>query len=114
LFVSYTCEHDKAEQSGKFDSLCLICSITIFIGILFTVKTRLALKQSKIFKVAFNLQSVTAGDYTVEVRLDNGFYDDWYENKYLKKYKDDHKTSVAMELKKQLKKDINKIIKAER
>jgi hypothetical protein len=84
----------------------------IFISFLFLLWVRYFFQGSKVDLMQFDVATVTAGDYSVEVKIPKEAYNEWakeFEAKY-----DETSQSRALVLKKQLKNEIEAIVKQER
>lgn len=87
----------------------------IFIAFIFMLWIRYAFQGAKIDLLDFDVSTITAGDYTVEIKFssENKEYQTWYDNVYVPEHKGKGK-SVALALKEQLRSEIELIIKSER
>ena len=82
LFVQYTCEQSAENQSMKYNQMCLISGTAILIALLFTVTMRYLFQGGKITKIDWDMATVTAGDYSVEIDIYKENYDEWMKNSY--------------------------------
>ena len=82
LFVQFTCEQSAENQSMKYNQMCLISGTAILIALLFTVTMRYLFQGGKITKIDWDMATVTAGDYSVEIDIYKENYDEWMKNSY--------------------------------
>ena len=86
MFVSYTCWHNVEDQEGRWDLLCIAGATGILIALLFLTWTRGAYQGAKILLQEFDVSTITAGDYTVEMKVPMDKYKDWRESVYKQTY----------------------------
>ena len=65
---------DKAEQSSKYKSLCTVSFFGIFTCCLFTIFVRWLYMKGKINQVEWDVATITANDYTVEMKIRRSKY----------------------------------------
>ena len=107
LFVQYTCIQDEASQAQKYDQLALAVATAVLISFLFTVSIRSMYQGGKIQQLEWDMSTVTAGDYSVELPISKDTYMNWKENEYRKPGGDfENQVAPAISLKRQLKKEI--------
>jgi len=122
LFVQYTCIHDIGTLYSRYNAICAIAFTSILMALIFLIWTRYSEKSSNIDVVTYDLATVTAGDYTVEVRFprtshkdksehspSETTYKEWYED-YLK---GDAKKGISpgISFKQRIVKDLKEIVK---
>jgi hypothetical protein len=86
MFVSYTCWHKEGELIQRYEQLSVASGISILIAFLFLIWTRYAFLGSKIWLLDFDVSTITAGDYTVEMKVPMDKYKDWLETVYKQTY----------------------------
>ncbi len=61
------------------------CYICCLIAYLFTISLRHLYQGGKIQQLEWDMATITAGDYTVELKIDeDGYRTQWYNNEYRK------------------------------
>jgi len=58
--------------------MCLAVSTAVAIAFLFTVVIRALYQGGKITKLDWDVTTITAGDYSVEFKIDKSSYKDWW------------------------------------
>ena len=109
IFVSYTCWHLDEDLITRHDQFCVASSCSILVALLFLTWTRNAYQGSKISLLEFDVSTVTAGDYTVEMKVPMGKYKDWRETVYKSTYYT-LGISSAMAFKETVRRDVENII----
>jgi hypothetical protein len=71
-----------AEQSTKYWELCVISACGILICLFFTIFCRWLYWYGKIQYTQWDALTLTAADYTVEMRIKEKSYKDWYQTEY--------------------------------
>lgn len=77
VFVQFTCVQDVASQHDKFNTLITSESIAILIGLLFYVMIRGLYQGGKLGAVEWDINTVTASDYTVMWEVHAETYEAW-------------------------------------
>jgi len=72
------------QQSTKYWELCVISACGILTCCLFTIFTRWLYFKGKLNQVEWDMATITAADYTVEMKVKGKAFRAWYENEYLK------------------------------
>ncbi len=109
LFVQYTCIQDEATQATKYEQMSLAVATAVLISFLFTVSIRSMYQGGKIQQIEWDMSTVTAGDYSVELPISKQAYEAWKANDYRKPGGDfENQIAPATSLKKQLKEEIEK------
>lgn len=88
VFASFECHHSIEEQHARYGQVVMIGTIAILIAFMFMLWIRWSFQGSKIDLLEFDCATITAGDYTVEVKISKEEYNDWYENVYRPKLMD--------------------------
>lgn len=83
MFVQYTCIQSKEELEEKYKEMCLICAIAALIPLLFTIAIRAIYQGGKIGRIEWDVTTVTAGDYTVEIAINGEDYISWKNHNYI-------------------------------
>ena len=84
LFVQYSCEQNKEEQSAKFNHLIVASATASLISLLFVLNLSSLYKGGKIQQLEWDISTVTAGDYSVEFDIPRRNYEEWYNRTYLR------------------------------
>lgn len=113
IFASFECHHELADQHTRYNQVVMIGTIGILIAFMFMLWIRWSFQGAKIDLLEFDVATITAGDYTVEVKFAKEEYNDWYENVYRPTLMDSG-ISTALALKNQLRKEVQSIIKVHR
>lgn len=87
--------------------MATIVGLVCFIAYLFTIAIRQLYQGGKIQRLEWDMATITAGDYTVELQIDEDGYRSWYNNDY-RKPGGDFENDVAPAL--SLKKHITQVI----
>jgi hypothetical protein len=77
LFVQYTCEHVPEDQAARYSKVSLIIFMGILISMIFMIWLRMAFQGSKVKALEFDITTLTAGDYTVEMPISSNDYKFW-------------------------------------
>ena len=88
--------------------------IGISIAFIFMLWVRWAFQGSKVDLLQFDVSTITAGDYTVEIKFDTKDYNHWFQNVYEKSEDKKRGVSPAIALKKNLSEEIIAIVQKER
>ena len=80
--MSYTCWHKEGELSERYEQLSIASGISILMAFMFLIWTRYAFQGSKILYLDFDVSTITAGDYTIEMKVPMDKYKDWLETEY--------------------------------
>lgn len=67
----------------KYSVLCVIAVIGVFVNLLFLQIIRTLRQNAKIQRLEWDLSTITAGDYTVELDIKSKAYKNWVETEYL-------------------------------
>ena len=82
FFIQYSCLQSQENLDMKYNQMCLIVSSACLIALLFTIVIRWLYQGGKMKQIDWDMSTVTAGDYTVEMMICREGYDDWKENVY--------------------------------
>jgi len=77
MFVQYTCVHPEDNQNIRYRGVAVIGFLAMLMACLLLIWTRYAMQSSKIEMLEFDVATVTAADYTVEMKIKKKAYDDW-------------------------------------
>jgi hypothetical protein len=77
LFMQYTCEHPIEEKETRYHAVSICVCIGIFISLLFMIWLRSSFQGAKIRALEFDISTLTAGDYTVEMKVKSDDYKYW-------------------------------------
>lgn len=69
LFVQYTCVMNEGQQRAKYFGLCVISFCGLMTCFLFTILTRWLHYKGRLNQVEWDMATVTAADYSVEVDI---------------------------------------------
>jgi len=98
--VQYTCIQTAENQEMKYNQMCLVVSTAVLISLLFTIMIRYLYQGGKMKQIDWDMATVTAGDYTVELPIVREGYDEWKQNNYMKAGGDfENQVSPALSLK---------------
>ena len=75
--MQYTCEMTSEQQSTKFRQLCVVTFFGSLTACLFAIFVRWIYLQGKIHQIEWDMATITAGDYTVEMPIKKENYLDW-------------------------------------
>ena len=91
----------------KYNQMCLIVSTAVLISLIFTITIRYLYQGGKMKQIDWDMATVTAGDYTVELPIVKEGYLDWKQNNYKQANGDfENEVSPALSLKTWLAKEI--------
>lgn len=62
--------------------MCLVVATGILIAFLFTITIRLLYQGGKMEQIDWDMTTITAGDYTVELEINLEQYEQWERNTY--------------------------------
>jgi len=113
LFVQYTCVHDTESMHSRYQAVCTIVFLSILMAFIFLIWTRKSMKGQVIDLIKYDLNTITAADYTIHTKFDPKNYMDWYEKDYKLNGDEASGISPAISLKKKIVKDIEEIVKNE-
>jgi hypothetical protein len=74
LFVQYTCIMSEEEQDVKYKEMCVVVSTGIFVCICFYLFARGTYSAQKLQQVEWDMATVTAADYAVELEIKSEAY----------------------------------------
>jgi hypothetical protein len=86
LFIQFTCVQTEEQQAIKYEKLSTAAAVGSLICLLFTVGIRYLYQGGKIKQLDWDMSTITAGDYTVELEIDKTGYQNWL-NDYNGAYK---------------------------
>jgi hypothetical protein len=75
---------DADQQRHKFSGLCVIVFFGTIICSIFLLFVSWVHKQGKVNQIEWDFATITAGDYTVDMQINEENYKNWYHNEYLK------------------------------
>ena len=116
FYAQFTCIMPERTQHLKYNQVATNAAIICFIAYLFTIAIRHLFQGGKIQQIQWDMATVTAGDYTAELIIDNDGYRSWYDNVYKAPNVGDfekNKMAPAMSLKKHLIHEIEEILTAD-
>lgn len=65
-------------------ALCVNCFFGILTCFLFTILVRWLHLKGKLNQIEWDMNTITAGDYTVEVKIKKSSFKKWFKEDYLK------------------------------
>jgi len=111
LFVQFTCIQDEATQATKYEQMSLAVATAVLISFLFTVSIRSMYQGGKIQQIEWDMSTVTAGDYSVELPIKKETYEAWKQSVYRAPGGDfENQIAPAASLKRQLQKEIEETL----
>ena len=108
-FIQYTCVQEQADQAAKYDEIAIVTIIIMLVGYGFTLIITNQRQLTHIEQLKYDLNTVTAADFTVEMDISRRAYLDFLKNEYNPKGKPEGH-SPGMYLKQYLKKKIDDIL----
>ena len=108
LFMEYTCEQSNENMDMKYNQMCLVSATAILIALLFTITIRALFQGGKIERISWDMSTVTAGDYTVEIEILKDSYDEWKNGNYQDIFSENPEISPAFALKEHMMAEIRK------
>ena len=107
FYAQYTCIQKEGDLNHKYFQISTTIAICCLIAYLFTISLRHLYQGDKIRQLEWDMATITAGDYTVELKIDKSHYLRWKESEYKRPGGDfENKVSPAMSLKNHLIKEI--------
>ena len=95
----------------KYNQMATTCGIVCFIAYLFTIGIRYLYQGGKIQQIEWDMATITAGDYTAELKIDADGYRRWYDSVYRETNGDYEKdVAPALSLRTYLAKEIEEIL----
>ena len=82
LFAEFTCVQSKESQFNKYNQMCIVGTTAILISLLFNVVIRYLFQGTKLTVIDWDLATVTASDYAVEIDIRKASYENWKKEKY--------------------------------
>lgn len=64
-------------------ALCVNCFFGILTCLLFTILIRWLYLKGKLNQIEWDMSTITAGDYTVEVKIKKKSFKTWYKEQYM-------------------------------
>mmetsp|Transcript_8384 Transcript_8384/g.14010 ORF Transcript_8384/g.14010 Transcript_8384/m.14010 type:complete len:683 (+) Transcript_8384:250-2298(+) len=111
FFVQYTCEQEESEQFRKYEDMAIVTASVIFVGIVFILLIYYLQATSKLDQKKYDVQTITAGDFTVELDISPSMFKFFCDNYYdPEKEEDGVADSRAMQLEKHLTREIEQMI----
>jgi hypothetical protein len=77
LFIQYTCEHPEEEMETRYTAVSICVSLGILISMFFMIWLRMSFEGAKIRALEFDISTITASDYTVEMMVKADDYKYW-------------------------------------
>jgi len=74
MFVQYTCVMSEDQIYSKYLLLSFFTCLAFLISLVFFIQIRHLVHRQKIDYIEWHLATVTAGAYTVEMQIDQHFY----------------------------------------
>lgn len=103
FYAQYTCIQTNEALKDKYFQISTTIAICCLIAYLFTISLRHLYQGDKIRQLEWDMATITAGDYTVELKIDKSHYLRWKESVYKRPGGDfENKVSPAMSLKNHL------------
>lgn len=103
FYAQYTCIQTREVLKDKYFQISTTIAICCLIAYLFTISLRHLYQGDKIRQLEWDMATITAGDYTVELKIDKSHYLRWKESVYKRPGGDfENKVSPAMSLKNHL------------
>ena len=100
FYAQFECLAKESDLHTKYNRMALTVATTIVIAYLFTIALRHLYQGGKIQQMEWDMSTITAGDYTVEFKIDADRYRHWYNNDYRKPGGDfENQIAPAMALK---------------
>lgn len=82
MFVQYTCEMDKIQQDAKYKTIAMASIIMMFVAHMFIQVTYYLRQTAKLDLLKYDIETCTAGDYTVEMDITKEMYNDFLINQW--------------------------------
>ena len=82
IFVQFTCVQAEADQALKYEQMALTVGTACLIALLFTISMRMQYQGGKIQQLEWDMSTVTAGDFAVEMPITKAAYDQWKDEVY--------------------------------
>lgn len=80
MFIQYTCEMNDGQKFDKYNNVAICTFSVMLISIMFVLVIYYAQNTSEINTMVYDVQTVTASDYTVEMDITKSMYDDFLKN----------------------------------
>ena len=77
VYVQYSCINSADGMATNYNQIAVAEAIAILIAILFFIQLRRLYQGSKIMQLEWDMATITAGDYTVEMMIDAKAYEAW-------------------------------------
>lgn len=95
LYVQFSCINTDQNLALNYNQMAKVEAIAILIAILFFLQLRNLYEGSKVMQLEWDMATITAGDYTVEMKIDQESYEAWDKQR-------NHSTPEAREFKQYL------------
>jgi len=109
VFVQYSCTQDEGTQHKKWYELSIVACIYLMITVIFSMFIIYMKSLSKLNAIKYDISTVTASDFTIEMDISDEAYKHFLRNEYEPKGKFDY-YSQGLYLKQYLKKKIEDIL----
>lgn len=106
LFVQYTCEIDESQMWFRYRAVTFMVWMGLLMALLFYVYVRFASNSSHIQALEFDLDTVTAQDYSIEFQINKEVYEAW-KDQY---FDPNGKEAPAMALKRHMQAKIENLL----
>ena len=84
VYAQYTCIQKEDDQHRKYFEMATTVALCSLIAYLFTISLRHLFQGGKIQQIEWDVATVTAGDYAVELKFEPEFYAAWKQQEYRK------------------------------
>ena len=74
FYAQYTCIQKEDDLHHKYFQICTTIAICCLIAYLFTISLRHLYQGDKIRQLEWDMATITAGDYTVELKIGESHY----------------------------------------
>ena len=109
FFIQHTCEQDVGDQARKYYYISIITILIMLIAFAYIMIVHSQRALTKLELVKYDMSTVTASDFTVELDISREAYQDFLQNHYRPKVKNNER-SPAMYLKEYLKVKIDHLL----
>lgn len=106
LFVQYSCVQSNEEMYNKYNQLAVVTAAGVLVCLLFTIMIKSLYQGGKIKRLEWDMATITAGDYTVELKIPQAKYEQWYATTFNGSEDKSNGVAPAMSLKRSMKESI--------
>ena len=79
FFIQYTCQISEEDAKKKYEQLQVVATLTCCVAILYTLTIQFLKNRLYYYQKMYDLQTTTAGDFSVEIDITHKMIQTFYE-----------------------------------